>query len=147
MLWVAVSSNEISCSRSRPLFLRKCALRIVLRMCLLHCWINMVVLNVRAKTPKPEPSPIATAEQVIIWLWVQSYNLVIFLFIKKCKEMRYSENLIYITYQKQGCDVYWECIAFLQDRKMCLEGSWCNCSFLPGYGMFHYISRVSSNTR
>jgi len=56
----------------------------------------MVVLNVRAKTPKPEPSPIATAEQVIICLWVQSYNLVIFLFIKKCKEMRYSENLIYI---------------------------------------------------
>jgi len=59
----------------------------------------MVVLNVRAKTPKPEPSPIATAAQVIIWLWVQSYNLDIFCFLKKiiiCNEMRYSENLIYI---------------------------------------------------
>ena len=43
----------------------------------------MVVLNVRAKTPKPEPSPIATAEQVIIWLWVQSYTLVIFIVSQK----------------------------------------------------------------
>jgi len=43
----------------------------------------MVVLNVRAKTPKPEPSPIATAEQVIIWLWVQSYNLDMFCFLEK----------------------------------------------------------------
>ena len=57
----------------------------------------MVVLNVRAKTPKPEPSPIATAAQVNIWLWVQSYTLVIFIVSqKKCNEMRYSENLIYI---------------------------------------------------
>jgi len=59
----------------------------------------MVVINVRTKTPKAEPSPIATAEQVIIWLWVQSYNLVIFLFIKKmqrnevqCKSYLHTKN-------------------------------------------------------